>query len=317
MRRSLYLAICFASALMAPLHGASPAAAPPLAPAPPSLASSPARVAWAGHTRHPIAAATVSPSLAATSPSVVPAHAAIGRALAGTDLRPLAVLAPPTAPGSADPAIVAERLRYAPGAAQPVRPHTEVRLITLETGTLDVQVDGPAFIARSQPFSGPLASQPTRVAGAVRLHPGDLLALSADAAYAIANHGEAPAVSVDLSLRLPQPLTPMTDARNRAGIHRERLAASLASMGDASTVMVGRLRVPPSGRAVAATAGAQLYVAERDPLAAGAATPGSGRGPADVVLLAPGDRARIGAGQTALTVFYLIVVPANAAHPPL
>lgn len=125
-------------------------------------------------------------------------------------LRPLTrtPLALPTAAGVS---LQIERLTYAPRATTTARRNLQLRVVALEIGTLDVRIDGEAKLDRAPASEalGPREAVP--VTGEVRLSPGDLLILPVAVAFRIINPGRAPAVSIEVAVALPQPLTPMTD----------------------------------------------------------------------------------------------------------
>lgn len=184
-------------------------------------------------------------------------------------IRPLLDLFLPTAPTAAGASLVAERLTYAPGAALSVQRYTQVRVVSLTAGSLDARIDGVAFLDRRWPTGSLLGREPQRVAGNVRLHPGDLLAIPAEAAFTTQNRGEVLAVSLDLSVRLPRLLTPMTDrtgaVRGTGEVRSERLGSTIAmAPGISMVVSVGRVILPAGGRFMSdGTAGPAVFVVER------------------------------------------------------
>ena len=186
-----------------------------------------------------------------------------------TVVHPLVDLPLLTAPTAAGASVVAERLTYAPRAMIFVRRHTQIRVVSLEAGSLDARIDGIAFLNRRWPVGSVLASEPDRVVGVVHLHPGDLLVVPAEAAFTAHNPGELPAVSLEVSVRLAVPLTPMSDragAVTGAGsVHREPLGAAIATdPGVSAAVAVARITLPPGESIViGGTKGPVLVLVER------------------------------------------------------
>ena len=179
---------------------------------------------------------------------------------------PLVDLSLLTAPTAAGTSLIAERLTYTPGATVSVRRHTQIRVVSLEEGALDVRIDGIAFLDRRWPTGSLLAREPHRVEGIVDLHPGDLLVIPAEAAFTAYNPGELPAVSLEVSVQLPLPLTPMTDrlrATTESGtVHSEHLTAAIASEpGMSVEFAIARITLAPGESIV--IDGPVLVVVER------------------------------------------------------
>jgi mannose-6-phosphate isomerase-like protein (cupin superfamily) len=235
-------------------------------------------------------------------------------------LRPLVDLRLLTTPTAAGASLGAERVTYSPGAAMSVRRHSQIRVVSLEAGSLEAQIDGIAFLDRRGPAGSLLAREPHRLEGVVHLHPGDLLVVPAEAAFTTRNAGELPAVSLEMSVQLPLPLTPMTD-RVRAGtgsgrVHREQLATAIASdPGVSAAVTVERITLSPSTSAVIdETTGPMLVLIEQGPFGATSDAMEVERAPGDVRLVPPGERATLRSnGEDPLAVLLLTVTPAEAS----
>jgi hypothetical protein len=200
------------------------------------------------------AATTDSVQIDQVAPSHLPSrHGDEGSSLVSHNevvIRPLVDLALLPAPTAAGASLVAERLTYAPGATVSVRRHTQIRMVSLEAGSLHARIDGVAFLDRRWPTGSPLASDPHRVEGIVHLHPGDVLVVPAEVAFTAHNPRELPAVSLEVSVRLAVPLTPMTDhprAASESGeVHRDHLAAAIASEPGMSVALtVARIPLLP------------------------------------------------------------------------
>jgi hypothetical protein len=148
-------------------------------------------------------------------------------------LRPLVTLSLPAPATGVGTSLVAERVTYGPRASVAVRRQTQVRVVSLEAGALDVRIDGAGFLDRRWPVGSHLAKEPNRVTGLIHLHPGDVLAVPADTAFVASNPRETPAVSVEVAAKLALPPTPMTDragtANESSDLHRERLMAAIVS----------------------------------------------------------------------------------------
>jgi hypothetical protein len=232
-------------------------------------------------------------------------------------VRPLVDLSLLTTPTAAGASLVAERLTYAPGATTSVRRHTQIRVISLEAGSLDARIDGIAFLDRHGPAGNLLAREPHRVDGVVHLYPEDLLVVPAETAFAARNPGEFPAVSLEVSVQLPLPLTPMTDrlraATEARGVHSEHLtAANATEPGVSAVVTVARITLPP-GESFGID-GTALVVAERVSFAAQQDNIEGEQIQRDVELFALGERATIRTnGEVPRAVLLLIVHPAEAS----
>jgi hypothetical protein len=222
----------------------------------------------------------------------------------------------PTAAGAS---LVAERLTYMPGTTIAVRRHTQVRVISLEAGALEVQVDGVAFRNRLWPAGSLLAEEPHRVEGVFHLQPSDLLAIPTETAFTVRNTTEHQAVSLEVSVQLPLPLTPMTDRTGGTAetedIHRERLVAAIATApGEPADVFLGRLILSP-GRplSIDAPAGSTLFIVERGILGDARDSSGVERVPREVHLVSSGKQATIRTnGDDPLVAVLVAVSPSGA-----
>jgi hypothetical protein len=232
---------------------------------------------------------------------------------------PLVDLSLLTAPTAAGASLVAERLTYTPGATVSVRRHTQIRVVSLEAGSLDVRIDGVAFLDRQWPTGSLLAREPHRVKDTVHLHPGDLLVVPAEAAFTAHNSGELPAVSLEVSVRLAVPLTPMSE-RARAvtgagGVHLEHLGAAIATdPGMPAAVAVARITLPPGESIViAGTKGPAFVLVERGRFGATPDGMDVEQTPREVELFPPGERATIRTNdEVPRAVLLLTVNPAEA-----
>jgi mannose-6-phosphate isomerase-like protein (cupin superfamily) len=231
----------------------------------------PAGVVPGSRSSHGFAAITDRAPIEPLAPAQSPRRDADpGRVSPGdAKIRPLVDLFLLTAPTAAGASLVAERLTYAPGAALSVQRYTQVRVVSLTEGSLDASIDGVAFLDRRWPTGSLLVSEPQRVAGNIRLYPGDLLAIPAEVAFTTQNPGEVLAVSLDLSVRLPRLLTPMTDrigaVRGTAEVRSERLGSTIAmAPGISMVISVGRVILPAGGSFMSdGTAGLAVFVVER------------------------------------------------------
>jgi len=194
-------------------------------------------------------------------------------------------------------------------------------VICLEAGALDARIDGVAFLDRRWPAGSLLTREPHRVEGLLHLYPGDLLAVPAEAVFTARNPGEGPAVALEVSLKLPVLLTPMTDwsstGPSTGNVHAERLAASIAiAPGVSAVVSVGRVILPPQGSVAADTgAGPVLFIVERGRANATEAGLEVERGPGDVELVPRGALAAIhSAGERPLAVLRLTITPTESAE---
>jgi len=231
-------------------------------------------------------------------------------------VRPLVDLSLRTALTAAGAALVAERLTYTPGATMSVRRHTEIQVVSLEAGTLDARIDGGAFLDRRWPAGSLLAHEPHRVEGVVHLHPGDLLVVPAEAVFTAHNPGEVPAVSLEVSVQRPLPLTPMTDrgttATGPGSVHREHLTAAIATdPGVAAAVAVARITVPPGESFVIdGTTGPVLVLVERGRVGGTRERVEVERAPGDAELVPQGALATIhSTGEAPLAVVLLTITP--------
>jgi mannose-6-phosphate isomerase-like protein (cupin superfamily) len=238
-------------------------------------------------------------------------------------VRPLVDLSLLAAPTAAGASLVAERLTYAPGATLSGRRQTQVRVIFLESGTLEARIDGVAFLDRRGPAVSLLAPAPNRVEGVVDLHPGDVLAVPAEAAFATRNPGEIPAVSLQVSVQLPQPLTPMTDRTGDTSdsddIHSELVVATIAlPPGISAEVTVARIILPP-GRSIVAnrTRGPALFIVERGLLGATRDGREVERASGDAELVPSGEQLTISStGDEPLASLLLTITPAESNLVP-
>ena len=231
-------------------------------------------------------------------------------------VRPLVDLVLLTVSTAAGTALVAERLTYTPGATMSVRRHTEIRAVSLEAGFLDARIDGVAFLDRRWPAGSLLANEPHRVEGVVHLHPGDLLVVPAEAVFTAHNPGEFPAVSLEVSLQLPLPLTPMTDrlttATGPGSVHREHLTAAIATEpGVSAAVAVARITVPPDESFVInGTKGPVLVLVERGRVGGTRDGLAVERAPGDAELVPQGALTTIySTGEAPLAVVLLTITP--------
>ena len=231
-------------------------------------------------------------------------------------VRPLVDLSLRTASPAAGAALVAERLTYTPGATISAWRHTEIRAVSLETGVLDARIDGGAFLDRRWPAGSLLANEPHRVEGVVHLHPGDLLVVPAEAVFTAHNPGEFPAVSLEVSVQLPLPLTPMTDrvttATGPGSVHREHLAAAIATdPGVSAAVAVARITVPPGESFVIdGTKGPVFVLVERGRVGGTREGLAVERAPGDAELVPQGALATIhSTGKAPLVVVVLTITP--------
>src|SRR5215217_4508870 len=227
------------------------------------------------------------------------------------DLVDLPLLTAPTAAGAS---LVAERVTYTPGATISVRRHTEIQVVSLEAGILDARIDGSAFLDRRWPAGSLLASEPHRVEGIIHLHPGDLLVVPPEAAFSARNAGELPAVSLEVSVQLPLPLTPMTDrvatATDPGSVHREHLVAAIATdPGVAAVVAVARITVPPGESfLIDGTTGPVLVVVERGRLGVTQDGLDAEHAPGEAELVLPGEFVTLRTnGEVPLAVLLLTV----------
>jgi len=231
-------------------------------------------------------------------------------------VRPLVDLSLRTALTAAGAALVAERLTYTPGATMSVRRHTEIRAVSLEAGVLDARIDGVAFLDRRWPGGSLLANEPHRVEGVVHLHPGDLLVVPAEAVFTAQNPGEFPAVSLEVSVQLPLPLTPMTDrvttATGPGNVHREHLTSVIATdPGVSAAVAVARITLPPGESFVIdGTKGPVLVLVERGRIGGTREGLAAERAPGNAELVPQGERATIhSTGEAPLAVLVLTITP--------
>jgi hypothetical protein len=227
-----------------------------------------------------------------------------------------------TAPTAAGASLVAERLTYTPGATISVRRLTQIRVVSLEAGSLDARIDGIAFLNRRWPAGSLLASEPDRVVGVVHLHPGDLLIVPAEAAFTAHNPGELPAVSLEVSVRLTVPLTPMSDrARAVTGagsVHLEHLGAAIATdPGVSAAVAVVRITLPPGESIViGGTKGPVLVLVERGRFGATPDGMEVERASREAQLVRAGERTALRSnGEDPLAALLLTVTPPNRALP--
>jgi mannose-6-phosphate isomerase-like protein (cupin superfamily) len=231
-------------------------------------------------------------------------------------LSPLAELPLFTAPTAAGASLLAERLTYAPGAAMSKRRYTQVRVVSLEAGSLEAHIDGVAFLDRRWPAGSLLAREPHRVEGIVHLHPGDLLVVPAEAAFTARNLEELAAVSLEVSVQLPQPLTAMTD-RVRTGtgpeeVHSERLMTAIATEpGVSVAVAVARITQPPGESIVLdGTAGPVLAALERAILGTPRESFEIEHRSGEVALVQAGDRATFRSnGEDPLAILLITLTP--------
>ncbi len=238
------------------------------------------------------------------------------RIMAGA-VRPLLEMALPGAPMGGSTSLFAARLTYELGASVVVRRHTQMRLMAVEEGALDVRVDGDAALCSSTLYGGPLADDPLHVTGRITLYAGDLLIIPVDAAFSARNTGEVPAVALEIGLQFPQPLTPMTDGVGAASrprnIHREPLTAAIVTEpGQPAVVTIDRTILPPStSMGLGKGPGTTVFMVK--PTVAGTDQDRLDIEPSmDVVrLVAPGEQPAILAGKTSLAVLRLTVSPAN------
>jgi mannose-6-phosphate isomerase-like protein (cupin superfamily) len=238
-------------------------------------------------------------------------------------VRPLVDLPLLTAPTATGASLVAERLTYAAGATMSMRRRTQIRVVCLEAGILDARIDGSAFLDRRWPAGSLLTSEPHRVDGIVHLHPGDLLVVPPEAAFSARNAGELPAVSLEVSVQLPLPLTPMTDrvttATGAGSVHREPLAAAIATdPGVSAVVAVARITVPPGESLVIdGTTGPVLVVVERGRLGVTQDGLDAEHAPGEAELVPPGEFATIhSTGEAPLAVLVLTATPAQSGPSP-
>ena len=232
--------------------------------------------------------------------------------------RPALELALPSAPMGGSISLVAARLTYAPGAAMVVRRHTQMRLMVVEEGALEVRVDGEAARYSSTLYGGPLADEPLPVTGRSKLYAGDLLIIPVDAAFTARNTAEVPAVSLEISLQVPQPLTPMTDGVGAASgpstIHREPLTAGIVTEpGQPAVVTIDRrILLPRTSLGVGKGPGTTVFLVK--PLVAGTDQNRLARehGKDVVRLVAPGEQPTMQTdAETPLVVMVLTVIPTD------
>jgi mannose-6-phosphate isomerase-like protein (cupin superfamily) len=239
-------------------------------------------------------------------------------------VHPLVDLSLRTGSTTAGAALVAQRLTYTPGATMSARRHTEIRAVSLEAGFLDARIDGVAFLDRRWPAGSLLSRESHRVEGVVSLHPGDLLVVPAEAVFTAHNPGEFPAVSLEVSLQLPLLLTPMTDrvtaATGPGSVHREHLAAAIATdPGVAATVAVARVTVPPGESFVIdGTKGPVLVLVERGRVGGTREGLEVERASGDAELVPQGALATIrSTGEAPLAVLLLTVTPPKSGPSPI
>jgi mannose-6-phosphate isomerase-like protein (cupin superfamily) len=268
-----------------------------------------------------VTVATDHDRIARHSPSRLPPRGGDERVSMGrrdrAQVRPLvalSLLTTPTAPGAS---LVAERLTYATGATMSVRRHTQIRVIVPKTGSLEARIDGVAFLDRRWPAGSLLAAEPYRVEGVIDLHPGDLLAVPAETAFSVRNPGEVPTVSLELSLQLTLPLTPMTDHTGDVpgAIRSERLAATIAmAPGAPVELSVGRTVLAQDGSIVAdSTAGPVVLVVERGLLGGTRDGQGVERAPGEVELVPRGALATLhSTGEAPLAMLLLTIAPVES-----
>jgi mannose-6-phosphate isomerase-like protein (cupin superfamily) len=231
-------------------------------------------------------------------------------------VRPLAELSLFTAPTAAGASLLAERLTYAPGAANSKRRYTQVRVVSLEAGSLAAHIDGVAFLDRRWPAGSLLAREPHRVEGVVHLHPGDLLVVPAEAAFTARNLEELAAVSLEVSVQLPQPLTAMTDrvrtGTGSEGVHSEHLMSAIATEpGVSVAVAVASITQPPGESIVLdGTAGQVLVALERAILGTSRESFEIEDRPGDLALVGARERATVRSnGKDPLAILLITLTP--------
>jgi mannose-6-phosphate isomerase-like protein (cupin superfamily) len=185
----------------------------------------------------------------------------------------------------------------------------------MEAGSLDARIDGVAFIDRRSPAGSELAINPNRVEGVAHLHPGDLLVVPAEAAFTVRNVGELPAVSLDVSVRLPSTLTPMTvqvsSATGSESVHREHLAGAIATdPGISAAVAVARITLLPGESFLTEEISGSVFVVGRGLFGATRDGMDTDRAPGDAQLVPPRERATLwSSGKDPLAVLLLKVTP--------
>jgi hypothetical protein len=231
-------------------------------------------------------------------------------------LSPLAELSLFTAPTAAGASLLAERLTYAPGAAMSMRQYTQVRVVSLEVGSLHAHIDGVAFLDRRWPAGSLLTREPQHVEGAVHLHLGDLLVIPAEAAFTARNLEELAAISLEVSVQLPRPLTPMTDrvmtGTGSEGVHSERLMTAIATEpGVSVAVAVARTTQPPGESVVLdGTTGPVLVALERAILGTPRESFEIEQSSGDVALVRAGERATVRSnGEDPLAFLLITLIP--------
>jgi hypothetical protein len=231
-------------------------------------------------------------------------------------VRPLVEMTLHTVPTAAGASLVAERLTYMPRSAISMRRHTQVRVVSLESGSLDARIDGVAFLDRRWPAGSLLAREPHRVEDVVHLHPGDMLVIPAEAAFTVRNVEEFSAVSLEVSVQLPQSLTAMTDrvgtATGSEGVHSEHLMTAIATEpGVSAAVAVARITQPPGESIVLdGTVGPVLVAVERAILGILQRSFEVEHRPGDVALVPVGELATVPSNdENPLAILFLKVTP--------